>query len=167
VNTYDQILYANRPYAQTHPDEIRALPGGNVPHLPVWSSSIDRVQLLQLAKYAKQFGVITSLPNFTQLFPSDIRTGFASGLLEASVGKVATIKQAGKLAARLDPGSYILIVKDTSRTAGFKVTGGGLTKATGIKAKGTFRFTVNLASGKYRWSATGKAKGRGTFVVTK
>jgi NitT/TauT family transport system substrate-binding protein len=154
-------------YAQTHPDEIRALPGGNVPHLPVWSSSIDRVQLLQLAKYAKQFGVITSLPNFTQLFPSDIRTGFASGLLEASVGKVATIKQAGKLAARLDPGSYILIVKDTSRTAGFKVTGGGLTKATGIKAKGTFRFTVNLASGKYRWSATGKAKGRGTFVVTK
>src|SRR4029079_7022417 len=129
-------------YAQTHPDEIRALPGGNVPHLPVWSPSIDRVQLLQLAKYAKQYGVITSLPNFTQLFPSDIRTGFASGLLEASVGKVATIKQAGKLAARLDPGSYILIVKDTSRTAGFKVTGGGLTKATGIKAKGTFRFTV-------------------------
>ena len=154
-------------YAQTHPDEIRALPGGNVPHLPVWSPSIDRVQLLQLAKYAKQYGVITSLPNFTQLFPSDIRTGFASGLLEASVGKTATIKQAGKVAARLDPGSYILIVKDTSSTAGFKVTGGGLTRSTGIKAKGTFRFTVNLASGKYRWTATGKAKGRGTFVVTK
>jgi NitT/TauT family transport system substrate-binding protein len=154
-------------YAQTHPDEIRALPGGNVPHLPVWSPSIDRVQLLQLAKYAKQYGVITSLPNFTQLFPSDIRTGFASGLLEASVGKAATIKQAGKLATRLDPGSYILIVKDTSSTAGFTVTGAGVTKSTGIKAKGTFRFTVKLSSGKYKWSATGKAKGRGTFVVTK
>jgi NitT/TauT family transport system substrate-binding protein len=154
-------------YAQTHPDEIRALPGGNVPHLPVWTPNIDRAQLLQLAKYAKTYGVITSLPNFTQLFPSDIRTGFASGLLEASVGRTATIKQAGKLAARLDPGSYIIIVKDSSRTAGFKLTGGGVTRATGIKAKGTFRFTVKLASGKYRWSATGKAKGRGTFVVTK
>src|SRR5436309_8751172 len=31
-------------YAQTHPDEIRALPGGNVAHLPTWSPVIDRAQ---------------------------------------------------------------------------------------------------------------------------
>jgi NitT/TauT family transport system substrate-binding protein len=154
-------------YAQTHPDEIRALPGGNVAHLPIWSPTIDRTQLLQLAKYAKQYGVIASLPNFTQLFPSDIRTGFASGLLEASVGKTATIEQAGKRATRLEPGSYNLIIKDTSSTAGFKLTGGGVAKSTGVKAKGTFRFKVNLASGKYTWTATGRARGRGTFVVTK
>src|SRR5690348_7341057 len=66
-------------YAQTHPDEIRALlPAAtrNV-RLAVWSPLIDRKQLLQLAKYAKQYDVISTLPNFTQLFPSDVRSGTA------------------------------------------------------------------------------------------
>jgi hypothetical protein len=31
--------------------------------------------LLQLAKYAKQYGVINTLPNFTQLVPSTVKTG--------------------------------------------------------------------------------------------
>ena len=154
-------------YAQTHPDEIRALPGGNVTHLPTWSPSIDRKQLLQLAKYAKQYGVISTLPNFTQLFPSDVRTGFASGLLEASVGRTATIRQSGKVATRLDPGSYVLIIKDTSTTAGFTLKGPGVSRSTGVRTKGTVRVTLKLASGKYTWSATGKARGRGTFIVTK
>lgn len=155
-------------YAQAHPDEIRALPGGNVTHLPIWSPAIDRTQLLQLAKYAKTFGVISTLPNFTQLFPSDIRTGFATGTLEASVGKTVTIKQGGKAAARLDPGSYLIIVKDASATAGFQLTGPGFVRKTSVKGKGTTRFKVTLKSGKYTYSALGKgAKGKGTFVVTK
>ncbi len=64
-------------YAQNHPDEIRALlPAGtqNV-RLPIWSPLIDRKQLLVLAKYAKEFGVINTLPNFTQLVPSTVKTG--------------------------------------------------------------------------------------------
>jgi NitT/TauT family transport system substrate-binding protein len=155
-------------YAQTHPDEIRALPGGNVAHLPIWSATIDRTQLLQLAKYAKQYGVISSLPNFTQLFPSDIRTGFASGLLEAAVGKTVSLKQAGKAAGRLDPGKYLLIVKDGSTTAGFKLTGPGVAKSTSIRRKGTLRFTLTLKPGKYTYTAVGKgARGKGSFIVTK
>ena len=47
---------------------------------------IDRKQLLTLAKDAKEFGVITSLPNFTQLFPSAIRSGISVGTLEATAG---------------------------------------------------------------------------------
>jgi NitT/TauT family transport system substrate-binding protein len=155
-------------YAQAHPDEIRALPGGNVTHLPIWSPTIDRTQLLQLAKYAKQYGVISSLPNFTQLFPSDIRTGFATGTLEATVGKTVTIKQGGKAAARLDPGSYLIIVKDTSTKAGFQLKGPGFIRVTSVKGKGTSRFKVTLKAGKYTYSALGKGvKGKGTFVVTK
>jgi NitT/TauT family transport system substrate-binding protein len=64
-------------YAQNHPSEILnmppALPAST--HLPVWSPFIDRKQLLQLAKYAKQYGVINTLPNFTQLVPSTVKTG--------------------------------------------------------------------------------------------
>ena len=61
-------------YAQQHPDEIRALlPAAtrNV-RLPIWTTTIDRAQLLTLAKDAKEFGVITSLPNFTQLRGFDL-----------------------------------------------------------------------------------------------
>jgi NitT/TauT family transport system substrate-binding protein len=64
-------------YAQNHPNEIRAmLPAGtaNV-HLPIWSPFIDRKQLLTLAKYAKEFGVIGTLPNFTQLVPGTVKSG--------------------------------------------------------------------------------------------
>jgi NitT/TauT family transport system substrate-binding protein len=155
-------------YAQTHPDEIRALPGGNVTHLPIWSATIDRAQLLALAKYAKQYGVISTLPNFTQLFPSDIRTGFATGTLEASVGKKVSVKQGGKAAGRLDPGSYLIIVKDASTTAGFQLKGPSFLRTTPVKRKGTFRFKVTLKPGKYTYSAVGKgAKGKGTFAVTK
>src|SRR5881398_1385797 len=46
-------------YAQAHPEEITPLLPAGTPssiHLPVWSSLIDRQQLLQLAQYAKEFG---------------------------------------------------------------------------------------------------------------
>jgi len=155
-------------YAQTHPDEIRAFPGGNVTHLPIWSSTIDRVQLLQLAKYAKQYGVIGSLPNFTQLFPSDVRTGFATGLLEATVTKIGKVKvvQSGKLAKRLDPGKYLVIVKDQSKTHGFGLVGPGVKIRTSIKKTGTFRYRVTLTSGLYNYTNLRKPRQAGAFSVS-
>jgi len=64
-------------YAQNHPDEVRAMlpPATRNIRLAPWSPLIDRKQLLVLAKYAKQFGVISTLPNFTQLVPSIVKTG--------------------------------------------------------------------------------------------
>jgi NitT/TauT family transport system substrate-binding protein len=155
-------------YAQTHPDEIRALPGGNVVHLPIWSPSIDRTQLLALAKYAKQYGVISSLPNFTQLFPSDIRTGFATGLLEATVNKLGLVKvvQSGKIAKRLDPGQYLLIVKDQSKKHGFALVGPGVRVATNVKGTGTFRFKITLKTGLYNYTNLRKPRQAGAFSVS-
>jgi NitT/TauT family transport system substrate-binding protein len=154
-------------YAQSHPDEIRAmLPAGtqNV-RLPVWSPLIDRNQLLTLAKDTKQFGVISSLPNFTQLFPSDIRSGFATGLLEAGVGKSVSLKEGGKKPVRLDPGTYLLIVKDTSKIAGFQLKGPGVNSSTGVAKTGTFRFTITIRPGRYAYTSLGKGKkSRGTFA---
>src|SRR3954449_10832659 len=154
-------------YAQAHPDEIRALPGGNVPHLPTWTATIDRVQLLQLAKYAKQYGVISSLPNFTQLFPSDVRTGFATGLLEATVTKLGLVKvvQSGKLAKRVDPGKYLLIVKDQSKKHGFALVGPGVRVSTKINKTGTYRFNITLKTGLYNYTNLRKPRQAGAFSV--
>jgi NitT/TauT family transport system substrate-binding protein len=156
-------------YAREHPDEIRAmLPAGtqNV-RLPVWSPLIDRKQLLELAKYAKEFGVINSLPNFTQLFPSAIRSGTATGLLEATVGpkKAITVKQAGAKAKLLDPGKYLIIVRDRSKSLNFHLVGPGLNKSTGVAKTGTTRWTVTLAPGKYAYRSD-KGGVRGSFRVS-
>src|SRR4051812_41171574 len=154
-------------YAQTHPDEIRALlPAAtrNV-RLPVWTTSIDRKQLLTLAKDAKEFGVITSLPNFTQLFPSAIRTGTAVGTIEASVSaKSLKLTSQGATAKRLDPGKYRVIVKDTSKKVSFTLKGPGVNKSTGKAKTGTVIWNVTLTAGKYTYSSsTGK---RGSFKVS-
>ncbi len=64
-------------YAQSHPDEIRALlPSGtqNV-RLPIWSTLVDRGKLQQLAGYARKYGVITRMPNMKQLVPNSIASG--------------------------------------------------------------------------------------------
>jgi NitT/TauT family transport system substrate-binding protein len=157
-------------YAVAHPDEIRAmLPAGtqNV-RLPIWSPLIDRVQLTQLAKYAKEFGVISTLPNMTQLAPSSIRTGTATGLLEGTVGtgRSLTLKQAGAAAKVVDPGKYLIIVKDTSKRLSFHLRGPGLNKATGIAKKGTYRWSVTLKPGRYTYrSDSGTARG-GSFRVS-
>jgi NitT/TauT family transport system substrate-binding protein len=154
-------------YAQSHPDEIKALlPAAtrNV-RLPIWTTTIDRAQLLALAKDAKEFGVITSLPNFTQLFPSAIRSGTAQGLLEGSVdARSITLRSAGATAKRLDPGRYLVIVKDNSKKVSFALKGPGVNKSTGVAKTGTVRWTVTLAPGKYTYSSTsGK---RGSFKVS-
>jgi NitT/TauT family transport system substrate-binding protein len=154
-------------YAQTHPDEIRALlPAAtrNV-RLPVWTTTIDRKQLLVLAKDAKEFGVITSLPNFTQLFPSEIRSGTAVGTIEATVsGKALKLTSQGVAAKTLDPGKYRVIVKDTSNKVSFSLKGPGVDKTTGKAQTGTVIWNVTLAPGRYTY-ATSSGK-RGSFKVS-
>ena len=157
-------------YAQSHPDEIRALlpAGAQNSRLAVWSPVIDRVKLLQLAKYAKEFGVINSLPNFTQLFPSAVRSGLATGTLEASVGPRNTIgvRQPGGVAKRVDPGKYLIIVSDRSKSLNFHLKGPGLDKATSIKKTGTTRWTVTLRAGTYTFKSDAGKRIRGSFVVS-
>jgi NitT/TauT family transport system substrate-binding protein len=155
-------------YAQSHPDEIRALlpAGSQNSRLAVWSPVIDRTKLLELAKDAKEFGVISSLPNFTQLFPSAIRSGFATGTLEATVtSKAIVVKQPGGVAKQLDPGKYLIIVKDISTTTNFHLTGPGLNKSTSVAKKGTARWAVTLKPGTYTFKSD-KGKVRGSFRVS-
>ena len=156
-------------YAQNHPDEIRALlPAGtgNV-RLPIWSPLVDRTQLVQLAKYAKEFGVISTLPNFTQLVPSDVRSGIATGTLEGAVGpsKTISLKQAGRAAKRLDPGKYLIIVKDRSKAYNFHLAGPGINKRTAVAGTGTSRWRATLKVGRYTFKSDAGAL-RGSFRVS-
>jgi hypothetical protein len=123
--------------------------------------------LLTLAKDAKEWGVITSLPNFTQLFPSAVRSGTATGLLEGSVSSSAiTMKSAGAKAKVLDPGKYLVIVKDNSKKDDFVLKGPSITKSSGVAKTGTVRWTVTLAPGRYTYSSSKHPKLRGSFKVS-
>ncbi len=83
-------------YAQAHPEAVRALLPAAIRNirLPVWSSLIDRRQLVELAKYAKEFGAITTLPNIAALVPASIATGLT---LQGTVsGRAISMKLDGK-----------------------------------------------------------------------
>ena len=72
-------------YSNSHPDEIRALLPAAIRdiRLPTWSPLIDRVQLVELARLAKKYGAITTLPNMTKFAPSFVEGGRT---LQATVG---------------------------------------------------------------------------------
>src|SRR6185436_20835883 len=108
-------------YTQAHPEAVRArLPAGtpNI-RLPVWSSLIDRRQLVQLAKYAKEFGAITTLPNLTKLVPASISTGLT---LQGTVsGRAISMRLDGKPFRTLNAGSYTFVVSDQSARQNFHI----------------------------------------------
>ena len=154
-------------YAQTHPDEIRALlpaASRNV-RLPVWSPLIDRAQLLQLAKYAKQFGVIGTLPNFTQLVPSFIQGGLT---LQATVGpgRFISLRLDGKPVSRLKAGKFTIAVTDRATDQNFHLSGPGVDKKTDVKKAQTVSWTVTLARGTYTFGSDARPSLKGTFKVT-
>jgi NitT/TauT family transport system substrate-binding protein len=152
-------------YTQAHPEAVRAmLPAAtrNI-RLPVWSSLIDRRQLVQLAKYAKQFGAITTLPNIAALVPASISTGL---LLQGSVGRsTISLKLDGKPLKTLLAGDYTFVVTDRSATQNFHLKGPGLNKTTGTRQVGRLSFTTKLAKGRYTFSSDAKPSLRGSFTV--
>jgi NitT/TauT family transport system substrate-binding protein len=147
-------------YAQAHPDEIIPLLPTGTPsgiRLPVWSSLIDRAQLLQLAQYAKEFGVITTLPNFTKLISSAIVSG---KLLQATVGPglFVTLRLNGSVVKTLPAGSYTISVTDKSAKDNFHITGKGVNKSTSVAKSQAASWTVKLAKGSYTITSDGHPK---------
>ena len=133
-------------YAQAHPEEIRdLLPAAprNV-RLPIWSSVSTASSCSQLAKYAKEFGVISTLPNMTKLFPSTITGGKA---LQGAVGdNFILLRLDGKAVTRLKAGKYTIVIADSSKTQNFSLVGPGVNKAT--SRTGTGRSTCARSSRK-------------------
>ena len=153
-------------YAQAHPDEIRALlPAGtqNV-RLPIWSPVVDRDKLVQLAKYAKEFGVIDSLPNLAALVPSSVTGG---KVLQGTIGNVfITLRLDGKAVRSLPHGKYTIVVQDNSKTTGFKLSGPGVAKQTSVKGTGRSTWTLTLKKGKYVYSSISNPRRKSTLSIT-
>jgi NitT/TauT family transport system substrate-binding protein len=153
-------------YAQAHPEEIRALlPTGtqNV-RLPIWSPVVDRDKLLQLAKYTKEFGVINSLPNMTQLVPSSVTGG---KVLQGTIGNVfITLRLDGKTVTTLPHGKYTIVVTDNSKTTGFRLAGPGVSKQTSVKGTGRSTWTVTLKKGRYVYSSITHPKRKRVLKIT-
>jgi NitT/TauT family transport system substrate-binding protein len=152
-------------YAQAHPDEIRALLPAAIRNirLPIWSPLIDRRQLLTLAKYTKEFGVITTLPNLTQLVPAAISSGLT---LQGTIGGSAiSLKLDGKPFKTLQPGGYTFVIADRSAKQSFHLQGPGVNRTTGVKKTGRSTWTLQLGKGTYTFSSEGNAGLKGSFTV--
>jgi hypothetical protein len=153
-------------YTQAHPEAVRALLPAAIQNirLPVWSSLIDRRQLAQLAKYCKEFGAISTLPNLTKLVPASISTGL---LIQGDVGaKTIAMKLDGKRFTSLLAGDYTFVVSDRSAKQNFHLKGPGLDKKTGGRQVGRLSFTTKLGKGVYTYSSDANPKLKGTFRVT-
>jgi NitT/TauT family transport system substrate-binding protein len=152
-------------YAQAHPEAVRAMLPAAIKNirLPVWSSLIDRRQLVQLAKYTKQFGAISTLPNIAALVPASIATGLT---LQGTVtGNGIALKLDGKPFKTLQAGSYTFVVSDRSAKQNFHLKGPGLNKTTATRQIGRLSFTTKLGKGRYTYSSDAKPSLRGSFKV--
>ena len=152
-------------YAQAHPAEIRELlPAAtrNV-RLPIWSPLVDRDKLTQLAKYTKEFGVISTLPNLSLMVPSSVTGGKN---LQATVGNgFITLRLDGKPVTTLKPGKYTFVVADTSKTRNFRLVGPGVNKSTSVKGTGRSLWTIVLKKGRYTFSSSGRPALKRTLRV--
>jgi NitT/TauT family transport system substrate-binding protein len=166
AKSFREAINESLVYAQNHPDEIRALlPAGtqNV-RLPIWSPVVDRDKLIQLAKYGKEYGVLTSLPNMASLVPSSVTGG---KVLQGTVGNVfITLRLDGKAVTTLPHGKYTIVVTDNSKSTGFRLTGPGVTKQTSVKGVGRSTWTVTLKKGGYVYSSIANPKRKRTLKVT-
>jgi NitT/TauT family transport system substrate-binding protein len=153
-------------YAQSHPQEIREmLPAGtqNV-RLPIWSPVIDRAKLAQLARYAKEFDVISTLPNLAALVPASVEGGKT---LQGTVGnRFIALRLDGKAVTALTAGKYTFVVNDQSKTQNFMLDGPGVHKQTSVRGTGRSTWTVKLVKGKYTFRSSGKGGLRRMFRVT-
>lgn len=163
---FQKAMNQSLTYAQGHPDEIREfLPATakNV-RLPIWTTLVDRAQLLTLAKYSKKYGVITSLPNFTQLVPSTIEGGKT---LQGTVGnKFITLRKDGVIVTELKHGNYTFVVTDNSKTQNFQLVGPGVNRKTSVAGTGRVTWGLTLKKGKYTYSSKGRPAVKRPVAVT-
>ncbi len=153
-------------YSQAHPEEIRdLLPAAsrNV-RLPIWSAVVDRAQVTQLARYAKEYGVISTLPNLAVLLPTTITSGKT---LQGAVGeRFILLRLDGKAVTKLPAGKYTFVVNDSSKTQNFVLSGPGVSKSTSRAGTGRANWTLTLKKGTYTFSSSARPALKKTFRVT-
>jgi NitT/TauT family transport system substrate-binding protein len=152
-------------YAQSHPDEIRALlpPAIRNIRLPIWSPLIDRRKLQQLANYSRKYDVISKLPNMKQLVPNSIASGLT---LQGTVqGRRVLLRLDGRTVKKLAVGPYVFVVTDNSKTQNFVLKGSKINRRTSVKGKGRITWTLDLRKGTYRYWSSAQPRAKKSFKV--
>jgi NitT/TauT family transport system substrate-binding protein len=152
-------------YAQSHPDEIRALlaPAIRNIRLPIWSPLIDRRKLQQLATYSRKYDVISKLPNMKELVPTSIASGLT---LQGTVqGRRVLLRLEGRTVKKLAVGPYVVVVTDNSKTQNFVIKGPKINRKTSVKGRGRITWTVNLRKGTYRYWSSAQPRAKKSFTV--
>ena len=152
-------------YAQSHPDEIRALlaPAIRNIRLPIWSPLIDRGKLQQLANYSRKYDVISKLPNMKELVPNSIASGLT---LQGTVqGRRVLLRLDGRTVKKLAVGPYVFVVTDGSKTQNFVLKGPKVNRRTSVKGKGRTTWTLNLRKGTYRYWSSAQPRAKKSFTV--
>jgi NitT/TauT family transport system substrate-binding protein len=166
VKKFRAAINQSLDYSNSHPDEIRALlpPAIRNIRLPTWSPLIDRAQLLELARLAKKYGAISTLPNMTRFAPSFVEGG---STLQATVGQGSflTLRLDGKLVTKLRPGKYTVAVADKSTKDNFHLSGAGVNKSTDVAKQENATWILTLKQGAYRYSSDGASKQKRSFRV--
>jgi hypothetical protein len=88
----------------------------------------------------------------------------AATKLAASIA--ASSKATLKPLAGLSAGTAVITVRDGSASDGFRLSGPGVSKATGAKFRGTVKWTVTLKAGRYSFGSARSSKLRKTFTVS-
>ena len=132
--------------------------------LPIWSPLIDRAKLRELARYTRDFGVISTLPNLAALVPRSVTGGKT---LQGTVRNTRlSLLVDGRPVRTLPEGEYTFVVQDRSRTAGFRLRGPGVRRETTVRFIGRATWTLSLAPGRYTFVSPGSRTLRGSFRVT-
>ena len=120
--------------------------------------------MTQLARYAKEFGVISTLPNLAVLLPTTITSGKT---LQGAVGeRFILLRLDGKAVTKLPAGKYTFVVNDSSKTQNFVLSGPGVSKSTSRAGTGRANWTLTLKKGTYTFSSSARPALKKTFRVT-
>jgi len=85
--------------------------------------------------------------------------------LSASVGPGAAISL--RPSSGLSVGRYSITVNDRSATDGFRLSGPGVSKATGAAFRGKVTWKIRLAAGRYSYGSALHAKNRRVLIVSR
>jgi len=152
-------------YAQAHPAEIRELLSAAIRdiRLPIWTTTIDMAKLAQLARYMKEYDVISTLPNLTRLVPASVSGGKT---LQGTVGnRFIALRLDGRAVKSLAHGKFTFVVTDQSKTQNFMLDGPGVHKQTSVRGTGRSTWTVTLKKGVYTFRSSKRASLKNTFRV--
>jgi hypothetical protein len=84
----------------------------------------------------------------------------------SAAGKVTLVDAHGAAAGSEPAGKFVLVVRDRSKKAGFRLTGAGVRESTGAAFRGNATLRVTLRAGRYSFGSTAPRTRRATFTVT-